>query len=76
MAMVLDKPNGVWSYALALLFCAYLGLTESLVAGIRVAPEAHWAGAFSGTAAEGIRFYWTRKSVLKEKLRAGVPTSG
>jgi hypothetical protein len=65
LAMMLDKPNDVWAYAFALLFCVYLGLAESMVAGIRVAPEAHWAGALSGTATEGIRFYWTRKSRLK-----------
>jgi membrane associated rhomboid family serine protease len=72
LAMVLDNPDGVWGYALALLFCAYLGLTESMVAGIRVAHEAHWAGALSGAAVEGARFYWTRKPRLKEKMRAGV----
>jgi membrane associated rhomboid family serine protease len=72
LAMVLDKPNGVWGYTFALLFCTYLGLAESLVAGIRVAAEAHWAGALSGAAVEGIRFYWTRKSRMKEKMRAGV----
>jgi membrane associated rhomboid family serine protease len=62
LAMVLDKPNGVSGYALALLFCAYLGLAEGVIAGIRVAHEAHWAGALSGTVTEGIRFYWTGKS--------------
>lgn len=73
LAMVLDSPNGFLGYALAVLFCVYLGLAESLVAGIRVAHEAHWAGALSGMASEGIRFYWTRKSWLKEKLRSAVP---
>jgi membrane associated rhomboid family serine protease len=70
LAMMLDRPNDVWGYAFALLLCAYLGLTESMVAGIRVAHEAHWAGALSGMTVEGIRFYWTRKSRLKEKLCA------
>ncbi len=72
LAMVLDNPNCFLGYVLALLFCSYLGLAESLVAGIRVAAEAHWAGALSGTAVEGIRFFWTRKSRHKEKMRAGI----
>jgi membrane associated rhomboid family serine protease len=75
LAMVLDRPNVVRGYAFALLFCAYLGLTESLVAGIRVAHEAHWAGALSGTATEGIHFYWRRRSRLKGKVRARVVPS-
>jgi membrane associated rhomboid family serine protease len=65
LAMVLDEPNDVWGYAFALLFCVYLALTDSLVAGIRVAHEAHWAGALSGMAAEGIRFCWRRKPTAK-----------
>jgi membrane associated rhomboid family serine protease len=74
LGMVLDNPNGVWGYALALLFCAYLCLAESLVAGIRVASEAHWAGALSGTAAEAIRCFWTRSSRHKKKMRTGAAT--
>jgi membrane associated rhomboid family serine protease len=70
LAMVLDNPYGLLGYTLAVFFCFYLWLAESLVAGIRVAPEAHWAGALSGIATEGVRFYWTRKSRLKERLNA------
>ena len=75
-AMVLDKPNSVCGYALALLFCVYLLLAQDLVAGISVASEAHWAGALSGTVTEGVRFYWTSKFRPKAKLRARVPAPG
>jgi hypothetical protein len=68
--MVLDEPKGVCGYALAALFCAYLLLGQHVVAGIPVASEAHWAGALSGTVAEGVRFYLTRKFPLKGKMRA------
>lgn len=74
LAMVLDNPNDVWGYAFALLFCVYLGLTESMVAGIRVAHEAHWAGVLSGTATEGIRFYWRRRSRIRGKVRVLICT--
>jgi membrane associated rhomboid family serine protease len=67
LAMILDNPYGLLGYTLALFFCSYLGLEQSLVAGIRVAPESHWAGALSGIAVEGIRFYWTRKTKVKQK---------
>jgi membrane associated rhomboid family serine protease len=66
LAMILDNPHGLLGYTLALCFCSYLGLEQSLVAGIRVAPEAHWTGALSGIAVEGIRFYWTRKTRVKQ----------
>jgi len=65
LAMLRDDPKDVWCYVLAALFGIYLMLGESLAAGIRVAPEAHWAGALTGAAFEGIRF-----------LRSGPPRRG
>ena len=56
--MVLDKPNDVRGYVLALMYLAYLLLEKGLVAGIRVAHEAHWAGAVSGMVFEGIRLFF------------------
>ena len=58
VSMVLDKPNDVRGYVLALMFLVYLLLEKGLVAGIRVAHEAHWAGAVSGMVFEGIRLFF------------------
>jgi membrane associated rhomboid family serine protease len=75
LAMILDNPYGLLGYTIALFLCCYLGLEQSLVAGIRVAPEAHWAGALSGIAVEGIRFYCTRKTRVKQMASSNNSTS-
>jgi len=73
LAMLLDRPRDVWGYALGAIFFLYLGLGESLIAGIRLAPEAHWAGALTGAAFEGIRFY--RAGPSRHNQPSGTATS-
>jgi membrane associated rhomboid family serine protease len=48
LAMIMDQPRHVTPYVMCSIYCAYLLFMGGIASGVRVAQEAHVAGAMSG----------------------------
>lgn len=55
VTMIVEQPRRTFPYLMGLVFCVYLLFTGGFASGVRVAHEAHVAGAASGLAFALIR---------------------
>jgi membrane associated rhomboid family serine protease len=69
--MIIEQPRRPSPYLMGLMYCVYLLFMESLASGVRVAHEAHVAGAVSGLIFALIRHHIQKSSALFQPDRVG-----
>jgi membrane associated rhomboid family serine protease len=58
--MIKEQPGRAFPYLMSALFCCYLLFMGGLAGGVRVAQEAHFAGALSGVIFAALQSYPNR----------------